>query len=223
MASSLKSEPIGDGLSRCEDGLIRCAHAIDVPAFRDYHDNRFGYPCADDRAIFEKICVEIFASGLSFTNVLRRRDAYYDAFADFDIETVANFDDEAIASLMSNEALINNRRKIEACITNARASLKLIGKAGNLGAVLWHFKPKKSGRPDPMTLDYMKAHPSNAASAALAKTLKAHGFTFVGPVVAYGLMQGLGVVNDHFEECYRYEVCRQASADFNPPELTSEL
>jgi DNA-3-methyladenine glycosylase I len=176
------------------DGLVdgRCWWGASTPEYVAYHDEEWGQPVHDDRALFEKLCLEAFQSGLAWITILRKRESFRAAFAGFDIERVAAFGDDDVARLMADEGIVRNRAKIEAAIANARAASAL-----SLSELLWAFAPEP--RPRPRTpADVPAVTPE---STAMAKELKRRGFRFVGPTTAYALMQACGLVDDHIEGC----------------------
>ena len=151
---------------------------------------------ADD-ALFERLTLEAFQSGLSWLTILRKRPAFRAAFADFDIAAVAAFGEDERERLLADTGIVRNRLKVDAAIANARAALPVIEEHGSLAAFFWRFRPE--GRKSPRSrADYVSASPE---SAALAKELKKRGFRFVGPTTAYSLMQAAGIVNDHAAGC----------------------
>ena len=175
-------------------GLVegRCWWGSSSPEYIAYHDDEWGRPVHDDRALFEKLSLEAFQSGLSWLTILRKREAFRAAFAGFEIERVAAFGDDDVARLMADAGIVRNRAKIEATIANARAAAGL-----PLAELLWSFAPEP--RPRPRTpADIPAATPE---STALAKELKKRGFRFVGPTTAYAMMQACGLVDDHLEGC----------------------
>jgi DNA-3-methyladenine glycosylase I len=173
----------------------RCWWATSAPEYIAYHDDEWGRPVHDDRALFEKLCLEAFQSGLSWLTILRKRESFRAAFADFEIERVAAFGEADIERLMGDAGIVRNRPKIEAAIANARAALEL---DGGLGALLWSFAPPP--RPRPRTEVEVPA--STPESTAMARELKRRGFRFVGPTTAYALMQATGMVDDHLAGCH---------------------
>jgi DNA-3-methyladenine glycosylase I len=176
------------------DGLVdgRCWWGSSTPEYVAYHDEEWGRPVHDDRALFEKLCLEAFQSGLSWITILRKRENFRAAFAGFEIERVAAFGDDDVARLMADEGIVRNRAKVEAAIANARAAADL-----SLAKLLWSFAPEP--RPRPRTpADVPAVTPE---STAMAKELKKRGFRFVGPTTAYALMQACGLVDDHIEGC----------------------
>lgn len=217
----LTSEPVGDDLARGEDGVVRCAHRIDEGAFRAYHDQRFGRPSADDAWLFEKLVLEVFSSGLSFITVLRRREALRAAFEGYDLARVAAYGEADVQRVLAADGVVRNARKARAIVTNAARALDLVADAGSLSAFLWSHEPDPATRPERVTAAWLREHPSSPESTAMAAEMKARGFTLVGPVVAHGLMQGSGVVDDHLAGCEVGQGCRRERAAFDPPRRRS--
>jgi DNA-3-methyladenine glycosylase I len=176
------------------EGLVdgRCWWGASAPEYVAYHDEEWGQPVHDDRALFEKLCLESFQSGLAWITILRKRKSFRAAFAGFEIERVAAFDERDVARLMADEGIVRNRAKIEAAIANARAASAL-----SLSELLWSFAPEPRPRPR-APADVPAVTPE---STAMAKELKKRGFRFVGPTTAYALMQACGLVDDHIEGC----------------------
>ncbi|WP_308013774.1 DNA-3-methyladenine glycosylase I [Streptantibioticus parmotrematis] len=180
-----------------DDGLARCPWALSAPEYLPYHDTEWGRPLHGDDALYERVCLEAFQSGLSWLTILRRREAFRAAFAGFRIQRVAAFTDADRERLLGDATIIRNRAKIDAAIANARAALEV---DGGLDKLIWSYAPDPAGRPAPPTLDDVPA--STPESAALAKDLKKRGFRFVGPTTAYALMQACGLVDDHLAACH---------------------
>jgi DNA-3-methyladenine glycosylase I len=187
--------PATEDLVAGPDGRPRCRWAVSAPEYVAYHDEEWGRPVHDDDALFEKLCLEAFQSGLSWLTILRKREAFRAAFAGFAIERVAAFGDDDVARLLDDAAIVRNRAKIEACIQNARAASELDVR---LGELLWSFAPSPE-RPAPERIADVPA--TTPESTAMAKELKRRGFRFVGPTTAYALMQACGLVNDHLAGC----------------------
>ncbi len=181
------------------DGKLRCPWGISAPEYLAYHDEEWGRPVRGDTAIFERLCLEGFQSGLSWLTILRKRENFRAAFAGFEPAAVAAFGDQDVARLMADAGIVRNRAKINAVITNARAMLTL---PDSLTELVWRYA--SDSEPAPHTLDDL--HASTPASKALSAELRKHGFTFTGPVTAYATMQACGIVNDHLAACF----CRDA-------------
>jgi DNA-3-methyladenine glycosylase I len=175
----------------------RCAWANSAPEYVSYHDEEWGTPLHGDDALFERLCLEAFQSGLSWITILRKRPAFRTAFADFAIDDVAEFTADDEARLMADAAIVRNRAKIAAAIRNARAAQE---QPEGLSALLWSFAPTEPGA-RPATIADVPA--TSAESVAMAKELKRRGFVFVGPTTAYALMQASGMVDDHVVDCFR--------------------
>jgi DNA-3-methyladenine glycosylase I len=176
---------------------VRCAWADSAPEYVAYHDEEWGTPLRGDDALFERLCLEAFQSGLSWITILRKRPAFRTAFAGFAIDAVADFTAEDEGRLMADAAIVRNRAKIAAAIRNARAAQEL---PEGLSALLWSFAPS-GDRARPATLGDVPA--TTPESVAMAKELKRRGFAFVGPTTAYALMQATGMVDDHVADCFR--------------------
>jgi DNA-3-methyladenine glycosylase I len=183
---------MSDGLAPGPDGRPRCWWALSAPEYVEYHDTEWGRPVRDSRGLYERLCLEAFQSGLSFITILRKRENFRAAFADFDIARVASFGDDDVARLMADAGIVRNRAKILAAITNARAALDV-----DLAELIWSFAPPP--RPRPRSLAELPSVTDE--SKALAKELKRRGFAFVGPTTVYALMQACGLVDDHLEGC----------------------
>ncbi|MEU4141870.1 DNA-3-methyladenine glycosylase I [Streptomyces parvulus] len=179
------------------DGAPRCPWALSTPDYVTYHDEEWGRQVHGDDALFERLSLEAFQSGLSWITILRRREGFRAAFAGFAITEVAAFTDEDRERLLADAGIIRNRAKIDATLANARV---LDGWApGELDELIWSHAPDPAGRPVPKTLADVPA--VTPESTALSKALKKRGLRFVGPTTAYALMQACGLVNDHLETC----------------------
>lgn len=180
------------------DGRARCPWGASTPDYREYHDTEWGVPLHGAVALFERLSLEAFQSGLSWLTILRKRAAFRRAFAGFDPAAVAAFTDDDVARLLDDAAIVRNRAKIEATVRNARAVTDL---GEDLDAVLWSFAPDPAGRPAPRTLAEVPAR--TRESEAMARALRRRGLTFVGPVTCHALMQATGMVDDHLAGCFR--------------------
>jgi DNA-3-methyladenine glycosylase I len=179
-----------------DDGRTRCDWAATQSAlYRDYHDREWGRQLRGRAALFERMSLEAFQSGLSWLIILRKRDNFRAAFDGFDIETVARYTDRDVTRLMADVGIVRNRAKIEATIANARAAADL---DVDLSDLLWSYAPRPRSRPRTLS-DVPSLTPE---SQAMAKDLKKRGFRFVGPTTAYALMQATGMVDDHIESCW---------------------
>lgn len=193
------------------DGLPRCAWAISAPEFLNYHDTEWGFPVADDRRLFEKLCLESFQSGLSWRTILNKRENFRAAFANFDHEKVATFDNTDVARLMANEGIVRNKAKIAATINNAKRMRELVDKEGSLAAFVWRYEPDPGTLPEPQTTS------TSPTSIALSKELKKRGWQFLGPTTIFAFMQAMGLINDHARGCVIRDKAAGARAAFTPP------
>jgi DNA-3-methyladenine glycosylase I len=180
----------------------RCAWAGSDPLYRDYHDREWGVPVHNDRLLFEFLTLEGAQAGLSWITILRKREAYRAAFAGFDPEVVARFDEAKVAELLANPGIVRNRLKVESAITNARAFLKVREEFGSFDAYMWRFV---DGRPIRNAWKSVREIPaSTPVSDAMSRDLKRRGFRFVGSTICYAHMQAVGMVNDHTVDCFRW-------------------
>lgn len=188
----------------------RCAWANGGPLEIEYHDTEWGVPSRDDRHLFEMLILEGAQAGLSWSTILRKRETYRKAFADFDPARVARFDARRRAALMRDPGIVRNRLKIEATVVNARQVLAVQDEHGSLAAYLWQFV---DGEPVVNAWTAMGRVPAEtAASRAMSKALVERGFRFVGPTICYAFMQATGMVNDHITTCFRYSKRRSRRA-----------
>jgi DNA-3-methyladenine glycosylase I len=176
---------------------IRCWPATD-PLYIAYHDEEWGRPVTDERGLYERFCLEGFQSGLSWLTILRKRENFRRAFADFDPGTVARFGERDVKRLLADAGIVRHRGKIEATIANARGVLELREAGTPLQELVWSFAPEDYSTPQ-TTADWFA---QTAESQALSKRLKAAGFRFVGPTTVWASMQACGVVNDHLATCW---------------------
>jgi DNA-3-methyladenine glycosylase I len=194
-----------------EDGRTRCPWGLSTPDYVVYHDEEWGRPVHGDEALFERVCLEAFQSGLSWITILRRREGFRAAFDGFKIDAVAAFTDEDRARLLADPGIIRNRAKIDAAVSNAAAARTVRdGHEGGLDALIWSYAPDPDGRAVPRTVADVPA--TTAESVALAKDLKKRGFRFVGPTTAYAGMQACGLVNDHLAGCVARAATEAAQA-----------
>ncbi len=188
----------GAGPAAGLDGRLRCPWAGAAPDYCDYHDNEWGMPVHGEAALFERLSLEAFQSGLSWLTILRKRDAFRRAFAGFRPAAVAAFTGDDIARLLADAHIVRNRAKIEATVRNARAVTEL---GEDLDTLLWSYAPDPAGRSAPRTMPEVPTR--TPESEAMAGTLRRRGFTFVGPVTCHALMQATGMVDDHLAGCFR--------------------
>ncbi|MGY0018471.1 DNA-3-methyladenine glycosylase I [Streptomyces sp. YJ-C3] len=190
------SEPAGDAVPG-PDGRLRCPWGLSTEDYVAYHDEEWGRPVHGDDALFERLSLEAFQSGLSWITILRRRETFRAAFRDFKIAAVAAFTDADRERLLADPGIIRNRAKVDATLANARVLADW--SPGELDELIWSFAPDAAGRPAPKLLADVPAITDE--STALSKALKKRGLRFVGPTTAYALMQACGLVNDHLADC----------------------
>ena len=205
--------PVPDGVARGDDGVARCAWGDSTPEYRAYHDTEWGFPVADDVRLFEKLSLEGFQAGLSWLTILRKRDAFREAFLGFDFDRVAQFGPPDVTRLLGDAGIVRHRGKIEAVINNAGRAVELVQTEGSLAHYVWSFEPSaadpdRGGGPNPAVTE---------ESQALAKDLKRRGWRFVGPTTVYAFMQAMGLVNDHRHGCASRPAADAARRAFTRP------
>ncbi|WP_297322189.1 DNA-3-methyladenine glycosylase I [uncultured Bartonella sp.] len=193
---------LAEGLILGSDGKIRCAWAGEDVLYRTYHDEEWGKPVYDDRALFEKICLEGFQAGLSWLTILKKRQNFRSGFDRFDFDKIAFYDDNKVTGLMQDKGIIRHCGKIRSVINNAKRARELIEEKGSLADYFWSFVPLKSEQFQHVDFATLKANPVTPASTRLSKDLKSRGWSFVGPTTCYAFMQSVGIVNDHIEGCF---------------------
>jgi DNA-3-methyladenine glycosylase I len=181
-------------------GMPRCEWAGTDPLMVAYHDEEWGVPCHDDRDLFERLILEGFQAGLSWSTILRKRQAFVRAFDGFDPAVVANYGLDDVARLLDDAGIVRNRLKVAAAISNAQAFLETRNAFGSFDAYIWQFAPDARG-PRPRSLGDISA--TTPESDAMSKDLKRRGFRFVGSTICYAFMQSAGLVDDHVERCFR--------------------
>jgi len=181
-----------------DDGLTRPTWAASDPLLREYYDTEWGMPVRDEQGLFERLSLEAFQSGLSWATILRKRPAFRAAFHGFDPDRVAGYDERDVERLMADAGIVRNRRKIDATVTNARATVTLRSDGG-LAELVWSFRPAET--PAPST--YAEVPTTSPESVALSKELKRRGFTFVGPTTMFALMEAVGIVDTHLVGSHR--------------------
>ncbi len=192
------------------DGKARCAWCAGAPDFYlAYHDEEWGFPVADDRRLFEKVCLEGFQSGLSWRTILAKRENFRAAFHSFDFERVAHYAEPEVARLLADPGIVRHRGKIEATINNARRACEMVDREGSVAAFVWRFEAPRGVAPQTVA--------TSPESVALSKELRRRGWQFVGPTTAYAFMQAMGLVNDHSEGCMMRPRVAAARARFAPP------
>jgi DNA-3-methyladenine glycosylase I len=186
------------GVEAGPDGRPRCWWSLGGPEYIEYHDREWGRPSHDDVHLFEMLTLEAFQSGLSWITILRKREGFRRAFHEWDVDRIAAYGDPDRDRLLGDASIVRNRAKIDATIRNAGAVRELRAEGTTLGELLWQFDPERSGAAPASGDDLASVTPE---STAMAKELKRRGFAFVGPTVAYALMEAVGIVNDHLEGC----------------------
>lgn len=195
---------VGDVIAMTDGGRRRCAWAGTDPLMIAYHDTEWGVPCHDDGALFERLMLECFQTGLSWATILRKREHFKRAFDGWDPERVAVYGPDDVARLLADPGIVRNRLKVAAAIRNAQAFLAVRREVGSFDRYLWSFVGGAPlARARPVTLADVPTHTPD--SDALSKDLKRRGFSFVGTVVCYALMQSVGMVDDHVRDCFRAE------------------
>jgi DNA-3-methyladenine glycosylase I len=204
-----------EGLVVGEDGVTRCWWAASAPEYRAYHDVEWGFPVSDDVRLFEKLSLEGFQAGLSWLTILRKREAFRNAFAGFDFERIARFGERDVRRLLTEPSIVRHRGKIEAVINNAGRAVELVQSENSIAHYVWRFTPPpRARRLDRAALAQLGA---TAESKALAKDLKRRGWRFVGPTTVYAFMQAMGLVNDHLEGCDARARVEDARSAFERP------
>jgi DNA-3-methyladenine glycosylase I len=187
------------------DGLTRCPWPKDDPLYIAYHDEEWGVPEYDDRALFEKLLLDGFQAGLSWITILRKRDNFRKAFDGFDPQKIARYTPRKIEALMQDVGIVRNRLKIEGTVLSARAWLDIMEKGDGFSNLLWGHL---NGQPKINSFKTLKSVPAETPlSRAISKDLASRGFKFVGPTIVYAFMQAVGMVNDHLVTCHRHDAC----------------
>jgi DNA-3-methyladenine glycosylase I len=195
------------GLLEHDDGLVRCAWTGSHADYIEYHDVEWGRPTRDDQRLFEKVCLEGFQSGLSWLTILRKRENFRRAFAEFDPARVARFNTRSVDRLLGDAGIVRHRGKIEATLGNARCALALADEFGSLAAFFWQYEPDPKSRPRRFTWAELSQRSESPESRAMSKALRDRGWRFVGPTTLYAFMQAMGLVNDHLDGCaFRQQV-----------------
>jgi DNA-3-methyladenine glycosylase I len=192
------------------DGKKRCPWPKDDPFYVAYHDEEWGVPEYDDRALFEKLILDGFQAGLSWITILRKRENFRKAFDNFEPEKIARYTPRKVEALMQDAGIVRNRAKIEGTVRSARAWLDIMDKEDGFSNLLWDFL---DGKPKINTFKTLKSVPAETpVSKAMSKELIRRGFKFCGPTIVYAFMQATGMVNDHLVSCHRHEACRKLAA-----------
>ena len=188
-----------DGIITDDVGTGRCWWCAADPLYVRYHDEEWGNPVHDDRLLFEKMCLEGFQAGLAWITVLKKREAFREAFCNFDFYQVARFDEDDIERLVTNADIIRHRGKIKSAINNANRAVEMTKAGQSITDFFWQFKP--THHTEPKTKQDIPA--ITPESTSMSKALRKNGWTFVGPTTCYALMQAMGMVNDHLPQCHR--------------------
>jgi DNA-3-methyladenine glycosylase I len=195
----------------------RCAWCAASPLYVQYHDTEWGLPNADDRYLFEKICLEGFQAGLSWLTILNKREAFRRAFLNFDAEAIVAFGEQDIARLLADAGIVRHRGKIVSTINNAARVIELREEFGSLAKFVWQFEPPHTERPTHMSVEVLRTMTTSPQSIALSKALKKRGWSFVGPTTMYAFMQSIGLVNDHVHDCVGRAPALAARKRFRKP------
>ena len=190
------------GFNMNQKEIKRCEWAGGDPLMRAYHDEEWGVPVHDDRELFELLILEGAQAGLSWSTILKRREGYRQAFANFDVNKVANFTETDFNQLIENTGIIRNKLKIRSAINNAKQFIKVQKEYGSFETYIWSFVDNKPIKNTFTNLSEIPAH--TLLSKVISKDLKKQGFNFVGPTIVYAYMQSIGIVNDHITNCFRY-------------------
>jgi DNA-3-methyladenine glycosylase I len=195
--------------NKIKDELMkkRCSWCSDDPLYIDYHDNKWGVPIHNDRMLFEFITLEGAQAGLSWLTILKKRENYRKAFDNFDFYKIAKYNSADFERLLNNPGIVRNKLKIKSTITNAQATIKIVEEFGSLDSYLWGFVDNTTIQNKVTSLSDIPI--TTEISDSLSKNLKKRGFKFVGSTICYSLMQAIGMVNDHFIDCFRYEEVKQ--------------
>jgi DNA-3-methyladenine glycosylase I len=188
-----------------DEAIVRCPWCGSDPLYIAYHDHEWGVPLHDEQRLFEMLTLEGAQAGLSWLTILRKREGYRRAFAGFDPQLVAGFDDADVARLLADPGIVRNRLKVASTISNAQAVLEVQARYGSLDAFLWRFVDGSPIRNSWRSMAEIPA--STPLSDAVSRELKRHGFRFVGSTICYAHMQSTGMVNDHLTGCFRYDRC----------------
>ncbi len=193
------------------DARPRCRWCGAAPEFLDYHDREWGFPVADDIRLFEKLCLESFQSGLSWRTILNKRDGFRAAFDGFDFNIVAQYGEEDVNRLLTDENIVRHKGKISAVINNAARAVEMVETEQSLAAFFWRFEPSSDELGPPQSQSTSKS------SVELARELKKRGWKFLGPTTVFAFMQAMGLINDHSEGCALRHDVEMARGNFKRP------
>ncbi len=213
----LDDDDLPKGLTRGDDGAVRCFWHGGKDDYRIYHDEEWGMPVDDDIKLFEKICLEGFQSGLSWLTILRKRENFRAGFSGFDFHKVARYGDEDIERLVRDAGIVRHRGKIVSTINNANRALEMVKQEGSLGKWFWSHEPGINHRPAKFDHATLMSLGKTDISTKISKELKKRGWSFVGPTTVYAFMQAMGIVNDHLEGCFCRERVEMARNAFRRP------
>jgi DNA-3-methyladenine glycosylase I len=213
----MSEQPLPTGISEEPDGIARCWWGAGDELYRTYHDTEWGRPVADDRTLFEKLSLEGFMAGLSWLTILRKREHFRRAFANFEASAIASFGPTDVERLLADAGIVRHRGKIEAVINNARRCLELGDEFGSLAAYSWGFEPDAAARPGAFDHATLTAVTFSPEAEAMSRDLKRRGWAFVGPTTVYSFMEAMGLVNDHLTGCAVRPVVEAARAAFVRP------
>lgn len=191
-----------------EDNKARCKWGASDDLHIHYHDTEWGFPVIDDFRLFEKICLEGFQSGLSWRTILVKRENFRAAFEGFDFNKVAQFDENDIARLLNDAGIVRHRGKIKATINNAKRAQEMVKEFGSLAKYFWQYENQITENFTPQSAQI------GDNSTKLSKDLKKRGWKFVGPTTIYAFMQAMGLVNDHYDDCYVHDLVKEARKNF---------
>ncbi|MCW2311485.1 DNA-3-methyladenine glycosylase I [Rhodoferax antarcticus] len=205
------------GLFTDDDHITRCVWCRATLAYKHYHDHEWGVPVDNDERLFEKICLEGFQAGLSWLTILNKREAFRTAFAAFDMDRVACFDESDVKRLLLNAGIVRHAGKIASTINNAQRAQELRQEFGSLGSYFWRFEPGPGSHPATVSHQALTGITTSPESIALSKDLKKRGWSFVGPTTMYAFMQAMGLKNDHIHGCHARMTALAARSAFKSP------
>jgi len=206
-----------EGITTDPDGVARCWWGASDELYRTYHDTEWGRPVADDRTLFEKLSLEGFMAGLSWLTILRKRENFRRAFANFEADAIVGFGESDVEHLLADAGIVRHRGKIEAVVNNARRCLDLRDEFGSLAAYTWGFEPEPEARPADLDHATLTAVTFSPEAKAMSRDLKRRGWAFVGPTTVYSFMEAMGLVNDHLTGCSIRPVVDAAREEFVRP------
>jgi DNA-3-methyladenine glycosylase I len=212
-----ESPSLPAGITAEPDGVARCWWGASDELYRRYHDTEWGRPVGDDRTLFEKLSLEGFMAGLSWLTILRKREHFRAAFANFEADAIASFGPADVERLLAEVGIVRHRGKIEAVINNARRCRELREEFGSLAAYAWSFEPSASARPASLDHETLIGVTFSPEAKAMSRDLKRRGWSFVGPTTVYSFMEAMGIVNDHLAGCSVQPIVEEARRAFVRP------